>query len=141
MRQKIHTTDYACCPKNSRRGMTLVEVMLAILVLIIALIGTSFSYVSGRRFLVGRQHYRMAVQLASQKLEGLRASGYENLTEGEEDELISANDLTYSRHTNIELTETPSTDVPMPCKRATVTVTWSLGSDQHETQLVIYIGP
>jgi Tfp pilus assembly protein PilV len=140
-RKKVRTTKYACCLKNRCGGLTLVEVMLAVLILIISLIGTSLTYVSGRRFLVGQQYYRAAVQLASQKLEELKASGYDNINEGEEEEEVSMNGLTYIRHTQIELTADPTAGVPMPCEKATVTIVWTLGADQHETQLVIYIGP
>jgi Tfp pilus assembly protein PilV len=125
----------------SEGGLTLVEVMLAIAILIIALVGTSLMYASGRRFLVGQQHYRMAVQLASQKLEQLKASGYDNIAEGEEEREFLIDGLTYLRHTQVELTADPTADMPMPCKKATVTTVWSSGADQHETQLVIYIGP
>jgi Tfp pilus assembly protein PilV len=124
-----------------RGGVTLIEVMLAIAILIISVVGTSLMYASGRRFLVGQQHYRMAVQLASQKLEQLKASGYDNIGEGEEEKEFSIDGLTYLRHTQVELSADPTADVPKPCKKAAVTIVWSSGADQHETQLVIHIGP
>jgi Tfp pilus assembly protein PilV len=125
-----------------RRGTSLIEVMLAILILVIAVIGVSSTYVSGRRELVKQRYYQAAAQLASQSIEELKAGGYAGVGEGEEEEEFTVNGLTFVRSTLTELTATPSTEVPKPCKKATVTITWSLtGDDQHQARFVTYIGP
>ena len=125
-----------------RRGVSLIEVMIAAAILVIALIGTSATYVSGRKQIVDQKYYRAAAQLASQKFEELKASGYAVINVGEQEEEISVEGLRYMVQTRIELTATPSVNIPKPCKRATVTISWSLHeNDQHEARLVTYIGP
>jgi Tfp pilus assembly protein PilV len=125
-----------------RHGTSLVEVMLAILILIIAVMGVSSTYVSGRRELVKQRYYQAAAQLASQSIEELKATGYAGITEGEEEEEFTVNGLTYLRSIHTELTAPPSAELPKPCQKVTVTITWSLpGRDQHQARLVTYIGP
>jgi len=137
-------TIFAAISRFDRRrhGTSLVEVMLAVLILIIAVMGVSSTYVSGRRELVNQRYYQAAAQLAVQSIEELKATGYAGISEGEREEELTVNGLTYVRNTQTELTATPSTQVPKPCKKVTVTITWSLaGGDQHEARLVTYIGP
>ncbi len=127
--------------KDRRRGVTLIEVMLAVLILAIALIGTSSTYVTGRRFIVDQRYYRAAAQLASQKLEELEASSYDNIGDVNEVEDLSVDGLAYQRRTQTVLTATPTAEVPKPCKKATVTIVWSTAGCQHQARLVTYIGP
>jgi Tfp pilus assembly protein PilV len=116
--------------------------MVAALILVIALIGTSSTYVSGRWQIANQRYYRAAAQLASQKLEELKANGYDNINVGQDDEELTIGGLTYERRTQTVLTAAPSAEVPKPCKKATVTIRWSLrGENQHEARLVTYIGP
>lgn len=127
---------------RGRHGTSLVEVMLAILILIIAVIGVSTTYVTGRRELVNQRYYQAAAQLAVQSIEELKAGGYASISDGEEEEEFTVNGLTYVRNVQTELTETPSAEVPSPCQKVTVTITWSLaGGDRHQARLVTYIGP
>jgi Tfp pilus assembly protein PilV len=138
-------TIFAAIARNdrSRHGTSLIEVMLAILILIIAVIGVSSTYVSGRRELVNQRYYQAAAQLAAQSIEELKAIGYAGISEGQAAETFTVNGLAYVRSTRTELTATPSTEVPKPCKKVTVTITWSCvgGGDRHEARLVTYIGP
>jgi prepilin-type N-terminal cleavage/methylation domain-containing protein len=127
--------------KDRRRGVTLIEVMLAVLILVIALIGTSSTYVTGRQYIVNQRYYRTAAQLASQKLEGLKATGYDLIGDANAVEQLSIDGLTYQRRTQTQLTATPTAEVPKPCKKATVTIVWSLAGTQHQARLVTYIGP
>jgi Tfp pilus assembly protein PilV len=119
----------------------MVEVMIAAIILVIALIGTSALFVSGRKQLINQQFYRAAAQLSSQKFEECKAEGYDNLDEGEYEENLSFNGVAYQRRTLTELTAEPSAEIPKPCKRVTVTIRWSIVNDQHEARLVTYIGP
>lgn len=123
-------------------GSTLIEVMLAIAILLIALFGTSSSFVTGRGQIVKQQHYRAAAHLASRKIEEIKALAYPDVNEIEEDEELEMYGWTYDRHTEIVLTATPTPALPKPCKKVTVTIGWT-GSkgDEHEVKLVTYIGP
>jgi type II secretory pathway pseudopilin PulG len=156
--QRLHTAEHAKTAEEKHNpdkigtansvvsavkpGSTLVEVMLAITILIIALIGTSSTYVTGRRQLASQRQYQVAALLASQKLEETEAAGYAGITEGEEEETITLYGLSYQRQTQIVLTATPTTELPKPCKKVTVTIQWSgSAGDRHNAKLVTYIGP
>jgi Tfp pilus assembly protein PilV len=123
------------------RGTSIVETMLAILILVIVLIGTSSMFVSGRRHLIHQRDYQAAAQLAAQKIEECKAIGYADLSEGAETEEISVNGLTYTINTQTVLTATPTSELPKPCKKVTVNITWSYSKDRHQASIVTYIGP
>jgi type II secretory pathway pseudopilin PulG len=128
--------------KNSRTGSALIELMLAIAILIIALLGTSSTYVSGRKQIVNQRFYQAAAQLASQKLEDAKSLGYAGLTESEEDETIPLYGINYQRHTVTELTAEPTSEIPKPCMKVTVTIQWTgTAGDNHQTEFVTYVGP
>jgi len=123
-------------------GVSLVEVMLAVLILAIILIGISTSYVSGMRVVVDQQYYQAAAQLAIEKIEELKTLGYDNINAIDEAENLSVDGQLYVRRTKTELTATPTATVPKPCKKATVAISWSLhGTDRHQANFVTYIGP
>jgi type II secretory pathway pseudopilin PulG len=136
--------------KRFRRGTTLVEVAVAILIMIISLLGVSTTYVSGKKQILKQSQYQQAVNLASDKIEEMKALGYaslevddeEDAEQGENEESLSLFGLPCTRKTMIELTAQPSADVPNPCKKVTVTVQWTgLASDEHEVKLITYVGP
>ena len=130
------------CLPHTDRGSALVEVMLAITILIIAVIGTSSSFVTGRKQITGQQHYRAAAQLASQKLEEIKALAYADINEIEEDEELTLYGTDYQRHTEITLTATSTPSLPKPCKKVEVTIGWTgAAGDEHDAKLVTYIGP
>jgi type II secretory pathway pseudopilin PulG len=123
-------------------GSTLIEVMLAIAILIIALFGTSSTFVTGRKYIVSQQHYQAAAHLASQKVEQIKAKAYTDVNETVSNEEVSMYGYTYSRQTQIQLTDTPSAALPKPCKKVTVTIGWTgSAGDAHQVKLVTYIGP
>jgi len=129
--------------KHARqRGTSIIEAMLAALVLVIAMLGISSAFVSGRRFVVNQQYYQVAAQLASQKFENLKSLGYDNIVEGEEREELLVKGQSYQILTEIELSAEPSAELPKPCYKARVTIEWSLnGAELHQAMLVTYIGP
>lgn len=128
--------------KIPRTGMTLIEVMLAITILMIVLIGTSSMYVSGRRYVNSQQKYQVAAQLASQRLEQLKGAGYLGIAVGQTEEELTAAGLTCKRQTTIQLTAAPTTDFPKPCKKVTVAVTWTdVAQEDRQVKLATYIGP
>ncbi|MGA2093294.1 MAG: prepilin-type N-terminal cleavage/methylation domain-containing protein [Sedimentisphaerales bacterium] len=128
--------------RYQRRGSTLIEVMLAIAILIIAIFGTSSTFVTGRKFIVSQQHYQAAAHLASQKIEQIKANAYTDVNEMVSDEQVSMYGCNYTRNTQIQLTATPTANVPKPCKKVTVTIGWTgSAEDAHQVKLVTYIGP
>lgn len=118
---------------NFRKGTSLIEVMLAISVLAIVVLGTAFfSFYTSGRINIGKQQ-RAALQLASQKLEQLRADNEIgiDITDGETSEEVSSGDLFYTRTTVIE-------DDGL-CKEVNVTVRWSQMGKEREISLVSLI--
>jgi prepilin-type N-terminal cleavage/methylation domain-containing protein len=113
-----------------RKGMSLIEVMLAISILAIVVLGTaSFSSYTSGQVGLGKQ-YRAALQLAGQKLEQLKADNEigVDIEAGKTSEEISSGDLSYTRTTVIE-------DDGL-CKEVTVTVSWSRTGKNRNVSLV-----
>lgn len=134
--------------KGHRSGVTLVEVVLSVVIMIISLLGISTAYVSARGQITKQRYYQAAVHLASQKIEEIRAAGYSSIELEEDEESRETNEelalsgLTFLRNTLIEPTAEPTGEVPNPCIKATVSVQWTgAAGDQHEVELLTYIGP
>ena len=124
--QSISTIKRRCKVRRRKKGTSLIEVMLAISVLAIVVLGTAFfSFYTSGQIGLGEQH-RAALQLAGQKLEQLRADneiGIE-ITDGETSEEVTSGDFSYTRTTVIA-------DVGL-CKEVTVTVNWNrMGKDRN----------
>ena len=128
--------------KNRRAASALVEMMLAVAILIIALLTTSTTYVAGKRQIADQKQYQAAAQLASQKLEEVRAAGYFGITEGLEEEEIFAHGLACKRNSVIELTGNPAAEVPYHCKKVTVTIIWEGSArEPRQAKFVTYVEP
>jgi prepilin-type N-terminal cleavage/methylation domain-containing protein len=127
-------------PKISK-AFTLVEVMLAVVIMTIALIGTSHVYVQARQFVVSQRYSRVAVRLAAQKIETLKAAGYNGIASSIPPETLTLAGKSYLRQTQVSLTATPTATLPKPCKKLMVTVLWLLGTNLHQVTLATYIGP
>jgi prepilin-type N-terminal cleavage/methylation domain-containing protein len=125
----------------SGAGFTLIEVMLAVAIIAITVIGTPYAYVLSRRFVVNQRYSRTAVQLAAQKIETLRAAGYDGIAGSIPEEKLTMAGQSYLRRTRVSLTATPTASVPKPCKELSVTVLWSGGTNQRQVTLAAYIGP
>lgn len=125
-----------------RTGSALVEVLIAAAILILALIGYSSSFVSGRKQILNQRQYQMAVHLTSQRVEEIKADGYVAATVGEQEEELALDGLACVRAATIELTAEPSVLVPQPLKKVAVTTSWTgKAGDPHQVELVTYIGP
>ena len=116
--------------QRPKRGTSLIEVMLAISILAIVVLGTAFfSFYTSGQIRLGKQQ-RAALQLASQKLEQLRADnkmGIE-IPVAESSEEISSGDTSYTRTTTVENSGL--------CKEVTVTVRWTQTGRDREISLV-----
>ena len=116
-----------------KKGTSIVEVMVAVLIFTIVIIGGSFFFVYGRNQIDLRKHYRVAAELASQKLEGLKADNYDNIVVGETTESLSLENLSYSR-------TLVAADVGL-YKQVEVTVHWEQMGKQHNVSLATFIAP
>jgi len=118
---------------KSKKGTSFIEVLVAILIFSIVITGGSILFVSGRNQINLRERYRVGVQLASQKLEQLKAGNYEDIAVGETEEGLSLEGLSFSRSTVAE-------DLGS-YKKVTVTVDWPHMGKDHNVSLVTLIAP
>ena len=118
---------------KSKKGTGLIEVVVAILILVIVIIGGSFFFAYARSQIHLRKHYRVAVQLAAQKLEELKAGNYNDIEGDETEESISLEDLSYSRSAEIE-------DVGL-YKKVKVNIHWEQMNREHNVSLATFIAP
>ena len=118
--------------QNSKRGTSLIEVMIAALILTIIIMGGSFFYVASTNQINLREQHRVASRLAAQKLEDLKAGNYSDIAVGKttDDPLGSG---FYSRST---VTEDMGT-----YKKVTVDVIWGTPDNSHNVSVVTFIAP
>ncbi len=83
-------------------AVTLVEVMMAVLISTIVILGSSFFFVASSNQVNLQEQYRAASRLASQKLEELKAGSYDDIATGEATDSVSLEDSSYSRSTVTE---------------------------------------
>ena len=106
--------------------MTLIEVMIAILVMMIVILGcaTLFSY--GMGHISSSKNYRVAAELASQKLEYFRSENFYNkdINDTVPDESIVLDNQTFTRSTEVSDVDDPNTGEIL-FKDVKVTVQWN----------------
>jgi len=122
-----------------RKGITLVEVMLAVLVFVVAVLGTSYAFAFGRGEIKRQEQQRIAVLLAGQGLDELKATEYDEIKQGETIKAVTLseqdNGLTYFRTIQVADEEDES------FKTVTATVRWGLTGVEHSLALTTIIAP
>ncbi len=115
---------------KSKKGMTLVEVMLAILILTIVILGSALLYVYGLGHISLSKNYRVATELAAQKLEQFQADNHYHIDipDGETSEDVSLGGVSFTRDTMTE-------DLGL-YKKVNVTVNWTQNQRPREVSLV-----
>ncbi len=115
---------------KSKKGVTLVEVMLAILILTIVILGSALLYVYGLGHISLSKNYRVAAELAAQKLEQLEADNHYHIDipAGETSEDISLGGVAFTRDTTTE-------DLGL-YKKVNVTVNWTQNQRLRDVSLV-----
>ncbi len=119
--------------RKSKKGTSLVEVMVAALILAIVILGGSYFYVGSTNQINLREQYRAASRLAGQKLEELKASSYDAVTIGEVQDSLTLENSTYSRSVVTE-------DLGL-YKKVVVTVNWGPVGMERNVSLVTLIAP
>lgn len=119
--------------RKSKKGVSLVEVMIAALISAIVMLGGSLFFVSSTGQINLRQQYRAASRLASQKLEELKGADYTTVAEGEVIDSVTLKNSSYSRSVF-------TNDLGL-YKEVTVTVNWGPVGQVHTTSLVTFIAP
>ena len=113
-------------PEKSR-GFTLIEVLIAIVVLSISILGVASLMTTTTKYNASGRQMTEAVTLAQNRLEQLRVSPWANITSGNDFvQMQGTVGITYTRSWNV----VPNLVPPDETLRAvTVTVTWNDGVD------------
>jgi prepilin-type N-terminal cleavage/methylation domain-containing protein len=119
--------------RKSKKGVSLVEVIIAVLISAIVMLGGSFFFASSTGQINLREQYRAASRLASQKLEQLKAADYDTVTEDTVTDSVSLESTSYNR--------TVVTQDLGSYKEVTVTVSWGPVGQVKSVDLVTYIAP
>ncbi len=117
-------------------GFTLLEVIVAIMIFVVSLLGlisVTTSVIKGNAF---SQQVTTATNLAQEKIEVLKREGYDHadLTAGSHNDPGNPLSTLYTRSWNV-LNNTPDTDI----KTLTVTVSWNWRGVARNVQLVTFI--
>jgi prepilin-type N-terminal cleavage/methylation domain-containing protein len=116
-----------------KKGMSLIEVMFALLILLIVILGNSYVTAYGKGQISLRENYRSALQLACQKLEQIKADDYYNIQEGEMDEQLSVGNLSCTLSTQIQDSNSYKNVMTIVC--------WTQMGKQRDVRLVTSIAP
>lgn len=119
--------------KRSQKGISLIEVMLAISILVIIVLGNASLFAYGAGQISQSKNTRVAVQLANQKLERLRADNNISIDipDGETIENIPLGNVSYDQTT---VTEDWGT-----YKKVEVTVRWTqMGKQRNVNMTTLY---
>ena len=119
--------------RKSKKGVSLVEVIVAALISVIVLLGGSFFFAASTNQINLREQFRAASRLASQKLEEVKAVDYDTVAIGEVKDSVTLNKSSYSR-------SVVTKDLGL-YKEVTVTVIWGPEAKKHNTSLVTFIAP
>jgi len=118
--------------KKHQKGMTLVELMVAMIIFVIGMIGGLTYFFYGRGHISLSQHRRVALQLASQKIEDLKATTYINVICGSDN--VTIDNMSYTRSWVVN----PDPPVAGSYTEVTLSVSWDQGTTQ-QVQLVTII--
>ena len=119
--------------KKSRRGISLIEIMLAISILVIIVLGGASLFAYGAGQISQSKHSRVAIELASQKIEMLRADNNISIEipDGETVETIPVGDVSYE--------QTTETQDLGSYKQVEVTVRWTqMGKQRNVNMTTLY---
>ena len=119
--------------QKSKKGTSLVEVIVATLILAIVILGGSFFYVASTNQINLQEQHRAASRLAGQKLEELKAGSYSDIATSETKESLTLENSTYSRSVVTE-------DHGL-YKKVVVTVNWGPVDMERNVSLVTLIAP
>lgn len=118
---------------KSKKGASLMEAVVAAVVLLVVILGHTLTFQHARGQIHLRKQSRAVVQLASQKLEELKAADYQTLTTGEVEEQVTLDDLSCRRVTDVSLQGS--------YKMVKVTTFWQQRGQEHDISLVTFLSP
>jgi prepilin-type N-terminal cleavage/methylation domain-containing protein len=116
-----------------KAGVTLIEVMVAIIIFTIVMVGGFVFFFYGRSYISHSNHQRMALELTKEKIEICKAFGYANV-QNQNEPSISLGSIQFSRNT--VATETVGSGT---YKQVTVTTNWQERGNSYNVQIVTII--
>jgi prepilin-type N-terminal cleavage/methylation domain-containing protein len=119
--------------RKSKKGVSLIEVMIAVLISAIVMLGGSFFFVASTNQINLREQYRAASRLASQRLEEVKAVDYDTVLDGEVKDSVTLKNSSYNR-------SIVTKDLGL-YKEVTVNVNWGTGVKVNNINLVTFIAP
>ncbi len=130
-----------CNLRSRQGGASLLEVMVASVVLLAGTLGAMAYLGHGQVALLRQGHSRLAAQVAHSRLEELRTVRYNVLeTHGEEDTPVQLASLTGWRTTEIVAVD-ENEDGLIDYKKVRVVVSWPVGDLTQEVELVTLFAP
>lgn len=121
---------------KSAAAFSLVEITVAILIVAIVVAGGSYLFITGKNQVSLQKHYRAATQLASQRLEVLKAGSYTDINSNSVSDSNTLEGVIYTRDVNTVDSGT--------YKQVTVNVHWKEGLHgqfDRNVNLVTIIAP
>ncbi len=118
---------------NRETGVTLIEVMVAIMIFTIVMVGGFVFFFYGRTYIAHSNHQRMALELSKEKIEICKAFGYDSAI----DEPVTGAPLggiQFSRSVSV----VAKTDSGV-YKELTVATSWTERGNNYNVQLVTII--
>jgi len=106
-----------------RRGVSLVEVMVSIVILAVVVLGAAAFFSTSRKTIERAAEQRTATQIASDRLEQARATGY--ATVDDDSGTVDVGDTSYSWTLTVTTALADSTDAESAYKQLEVAVNWA----------------
>lgn len=119
----------------NQKGVTLVEIMVAILIFTIVMLGGLVFFFYGRAHISHSNHQRAALGLAKERMEMWKADDYDNITT-QTHSTVSLGGIQFSPGTELMNEETYDSD---GYKEVRVTTSWQEKGNTCEVQLVTII--
>ncbi|MCX7917566.1 MAG: hypothetical protein N2589_05510 [bacterium] len=129
--------------RKNKNGYSVVEILIAILIIIIGFIGTLSYFLYSQINLNLERHRRTALQIAHSRIEFLRTISYNNLMNYiENGTVVQIDEISGRRITMIEdINDPEDTDSLPDYKKITVKVIWFENRRNNEVVLQTIIAP
>ncbi|MDD5454618.1 MAG: prepilin-type N-terminal cleavage/methylation domain-containing protein [Candidatus Ratteibacteria bacterium] len=118
---------------NSKAGVTLVEVMVAIIIFTIVMVGGFVFFFYGRSYIAHSNHQRMALELTKEKIEICKAFGYDSVVLDPGTGVLLGG-IQFTRSVAVNETSLNGT-----YKTVTVTTSWQERGNNYDVKLVTII--
>jgi len=126
-------------PYNSENGFTLVEVLVALFIIALVILGGGMFFFYGRVTIVREAHRRAAVLVASQRLEELKAAEWDDIAPGdiEGEETVTVDNVPNAKMVTQAWYVDDEGGTSEDYVKVTVTVNWQDGTTNTVTSTTL----